>query len=102
MSTTRLPRSTVATLTVTTPSDREVRITRVFDAPRPMVFDCWTVPELLKGWLHGPDGWRLETCEVDLRGGRVGALCVAASRRPADGHERHLSRDHPAEPDRGQ
>ncbi|WP_246676465.1 SRPBCC family protein [Mesorhizobium sp. B1-1-5] len=69
MSTTRLPRSTVATLTVTTPSDREVRITRVFDAPRPMVFDCWTVPELLKGWLHGPDGWRLETCEVDLRVG---------------------------------
>ncbi|MBZ9987557.1 SRPBCC family protein [Mesorhizobium sp. BH1-1-5] len=69
MSTTRLPGSTVATLTVTTPSDREVRITRVFDAPRAMVFDCWTVPDLLKGWLHGPDGWRLETCEIDLRVG---------------------------------
>ncbi|MDX8508499.1 SRPBCC family protein [Mesorhizobium captivum] len=69
MSTTRLPGPTVATLTVTTPSDREVSITRIFDAPRPMVFDCWTVPELLKGWLHGPDGWRLETCEIDLRVG---------------------------------
>jgi len=67
MSTTRLPGPTVATLTVTTPSDREVRITRIFDAPRPMVFDCWTVPELLKGWLHGPEGWRLDVCEIDLR-----------------------------------
>ena len=69
MSTTRLPDSTLATLTVTTPSDCEVRITRVFDAPRPMVFDCWTVPELLKGWLHGPDGWWLEICQIDLRVG---------------------------------
>lgn len=69
MSTTRLPDPTAATLTVTTPSDREVRITRFFNAPRPMVFDCWTVPELLKGWLHGPEGWRLETCEIDLRVG---------------------------------
>ncbi|WP_296746769.1 SRPBCC family protein [Mesorhizobium sp.] len=69
MSTTRLPGSTVATLTVTTPSDREVRITRLFDAPCAIVFDCWTVPELLKGWLHGPEGWRLETCKIDLRVG---------------------------------
>ena len=69
MSATSLPGSTVATLTVTTPSDREVQVTRVFDAPRPMVFDCWTIPELLKGWLHGPDGWRLETCKIDLRVG---------------------------------
>ncbi|RWA77535.1 MAG: ATPase [Mesorhizobium sp.] len=69
MSTTRLPGPTVATLTVTTPSDREVQITRTFDAPRPMVFDCWTIPELLKGWLHGPDGWRLEICEIDLEVG---------------------------------
>ncbi|WP_217571722.1 SRPBCC family protein [Mesorhizobium sp. GbtcB19] len=67
MSTTRLPGPTVATLTVTTPSDREVRITRIFNAPRAMVFDCWTVPELLKGWLHGPEGWRLDVCEIDLR-----------------------------------
>ena len=66
MSTTTLPGSTIATLTVTTPSDREVRITRFFNAPCAMVFDCWTVPELLKGWLHGPEGWRLETCEIDL------------------------------------
>ena len=69
MSTTSLPHSTVATLTVTTPSDREIQVTRIFDAPRPMVFDCWTVPELLKGWLHGPDGWRLAICEIDLRVG---------------------------------
>ena len=33
-------------LQVTTPSDREITITRVFDAPRTLVFDCWTKPDL--------------------------------------------------------
>jgi uncharacterized protein YndB with AHSA1/START domain len=36
------------TLEVTTPSDREITMTRVFDAPRSLVFDCWTKPELVK------------------------------------------------------
>ena len=50
------------TLTVTTPSDREVMMTRVFDAPRTMVFDAFTKPELLKRWF-GPRGWSLVVCE---------------------------------------
>jgi uncharacterized protein YndB with AHSA1/START domain len=56
------------TLTVTTPTDREVVLTRVFDAPRQMVFDAFTKPELLKRWF-GPRGWSLVVCEVDLKVG---------------------------------
>lgn len=56
-------------LQVTTPSDREVRITRSFDAPRRLVWEAWTKPELLKKWLHGWDGWRLDVCENVLRPG---------------------------------
>ena len=54
------------TLKVTTPTDREVVLTRVFDAPRTLVWDAFTKPELLKRWF-GPRGWSLAVCEVDLR-----------------------------------
>ena len=56
------------TLQVTTPSPREIVMTRVFDAPRSMVFDAFTKPELLKRWF-GPRGWSLVVCEVDYRVG---------------------------------
>jgi uncharacterized protein YndB with AHSA1/START domain len=56
-------------LKVTTPSDREIRMTRVFDAPRELVFEALTKPELLKRWFLGPPGWSLEICEIDLRVG---------------------------------
>src|ERR1700704_1771922 len=56
------------TLEVTTPADREIVLTRVFDAPRRMVFEAFTKPELLKRWF-GPRGWTLVVCEVDLRVG---------------------------------
>lgn len=56
-------------LTVTAPGEREIVITRAFDAPRELVFDALTQPELLKRWFHGPDGWTLIVCEVDLRVG---------------------------------
>lgn len=54
---------------VTLPSDREVVVERVVNAPRALVFDCHTKPELLKRWLLGPDGWTMPLCEVDLRVG---------------------------------
>jgi uncharacterized protein YndB with AHSA1/START domain len=57
------------TLEVTTPSDREIAMTRVFDAPRRLVFDCFTKPELLKRWGLGPRSWTLTECEIDLRVG---------------------------------
>jgi uncharacterized protein YndB with AHSA1/START domain len=57
------------TLKVTTPSDREIQMTRVFDAPRVLVFEAWTKPGLVKRWLYGPDDWRLVVCEMDLQVG---------------------------------
>jgi uncharacterized protein YndB with AHSA1/START domain len=56
------------TLQVATPSEREIVMTRVFDAPRAQVFEAFTKPELLKRWF-GPRGWSLVTCEVDLKVG---------------------------------
>lgn len=58
-----------ASLQITTPSDREVAMTRVFDAPRSLVFDALTRPELIRRWLLGPPGWTMTVCEMDLRVG---------------------------------
>ena len=55
--------------TFTTPSDREVVAARVFDAPRSLVWDCWTKPEHVKNWMLGPEGWTMPVCEIDLRPG---------------------------------
>jgi uncharacterized protein YndB with AHSA1/START domain len=55
--------------TFTTPSDREIAVTRVFDAPRRLVFEAHTKPEHLKNWMLGPDGWTMPVCEIDLRPG---------------------------------
>jgi uncharacterized protein YndB with AHSA1/START domain len=54
-------------LIVTTPSDREIAMTRVFAAPRNLVFDAWTKPDLVRRWLLGPPGWTMPVCEIDLR-----------------------------------
>lgn len=52
-----------------TPSDTEVRMTRVVDAPRALVFDAWTKPELVSQWMLGPGGWTMPVSENDLRPG---------------------------------
>ncbi|WP_055325006.1 SRPBCC family protein [Ralstonia solanacearum] len=57
------------TLQITQPGDRELLITRAFDAPRHLVFDALIRPDQLKRWLTGPDGWVLVVCEIDLRAG---------------------------------
>src|SRR5437868_7375357 len=56
-------------MVITLPSDREIAMTRVFDAPRELVFQAYTRPELLKRWLGVHNGWVLDTCEIDLRVG---------------------------------
>lgn len=56
-------------LKITTPSDLEIAMTRVFDAPRSMVFDAWTKPELIGRWLGVFGGWSFKVCEVDLKVG---------------------------------
>jgi uncharacterized protein YndB with AHSA1/START domain len=56
---------------VTLPSEREVKVTRTFKAPRALVFRAYTEPELLRRWLLGPPGWSMPVCEMDVRvGGR--------------------------------
>jgi uncharacterized protein YndB with AHSA1/START domain len=52
-----------------TPSDREIQVSRDFDAPRSLVFDAFTKPELVRRWLLGPPGWTMPVCEIDLRVG---------------------------------
>ena len=56
-------------LIVTTPTEREIVMTRVFDAPRRLVFEAWTDPKQLPQWLLGPEGWTMPVCEIDLRPG---------------------------------
>jgi uncharacterized protein YndB with AHSA1/START domain len=58
-----------AKLQITTPSDRELAMIRSFDAPRDLVWDAWTKPELLKQWLGVRGGWTFAVCEVDLKVG---------------------------------
>lgn len=54
---------------LSTPSEREILIERDFNAPRELVFEAFTKPELVKRWLLGPDGWAMPVCEIDLRVG---------------------------------
>jgi uncharacterized protein YndB with AHSA1/START domain len=59
------------TISVTTPSDREIVVTRAFQASARLVWDAHTRPELVRCWLLGPTGWTMPVCEIDLRvGGR--------------------------------
>lgn len=60
-----------SSLKVTTRGDREIVMTRVFDAPRDLVYEAFTKPELVKQWLLGPPGWSMPVCEIDLRVGGV-------------------------------
>ncbi len=57
-------------LKVTAQGDREIVMTRVFDAPRTLVFDAWTKPELFARWF-GARGWTVPVCEIDLRPGGI-------------------------------
>ena len=57
------------TFNITARGDREIMVARAFDAPRRLVFDAYTKPELVKRWLLGPDGWSMPVCEIDLRAG---------------------------------
>jgi uncharacterized protein YndB with AHSA1/START domain len=55
---------------VTTPSDQEIRLTRLFNAPRQLVFEAMTKPEHVKKWWGRlGDGYSVPVCEIDLRVG---------------------------------
>lgn len=71
-------------LKVAAQSEREIMMTRVFDAPRKLVFDAYTKPELVKQWLLGPPGWTMPVCEIELR---VGGTYRYVWRRSSNGKE---------------
>jgi uncharacterized protein YndB with AHSA1/START domain len=72
-----------APLKITTPTERELVMTREFAAPRGLVFDALTKPALVQRWLLGPPGWTMPTCQIDLRvGGKYRYVW-----RHADGRE---------------
>ena len=54
--------------TLTTPSDTEILVTRVFNAPAPLVFEAWTKPEHVKNW-YGLRSMKTTVCDIDLRVG---------------------------------
>lgn len=45
--------------------DTHVKITRLIEGPRDLVWRAHNEPELMKQWLLGPDGWRMTACEID-------------------------------------
>lgn len=70
-------------LVVSAHGEREIVMTRMFDAPRALVFETYTRPEYVRRWLLGPAGWTMPVCEIDLRvGGRYRYLW-----RHSDGRE---------------
>src|SRR5512145_2413578 len=71
-------------LKLTTPTDCDIVVTRDFDAPRRLVWEAMTRPELVKRWLLGPPGWSMPVCEIDLR---VGGKYRYVWRRDSDGKE---------------
>ena len=65
---------------VTTPSDEEIRLTRLFDAPRQIVFEVMTKPEHVKLWWGQlGEGYSVPVCEIDLR---VGGAWRFVNRHP--------------------
>jgi uncharacterized protein YndB with AHSA1/START domain len=58
------------TFTVTTPSDREITLTRLFDAPRDLVFEAMSKPEHVRRWWGALDDQHaMAVCEIDFRVG---------------------------------
>ena len=76
------------TLQVTAVGERNIAMTRVFDAPRALVFEAFITPELLRRWLLGPPGWSMPVCEVDFT---VGGAFRYVWRNEADGSEMGMS-----------
>jgi uncharacterized protein YndB with AHSA1/START domain len=54
------------TLEVVAQGDREILVTRAFDAPRELVYEAYTRPEFLKRWLGVFNGWSLDVCDMNL------------------------------------
>jgi uncharacterized protein YndB with AHSA1/START domain len=76
--------SPIKKVNVSTEGETSIVITRSFNAPRELVFDAHTKPELVKRWLLGPEGWTMPVCEIDLR---VGGKYRYVWKKESTGHE---------------
>ena len=71
------PMTSSGTAKVTLPADRQILITREFDAPKHLVYEAWTKPELVRRWWDAKRG-EMTVCEIDLRvGGKWRYVMVA-------------------------
>ena len=70
----------------TQPAEQDLAITRLFDAPRPLVFAAWTESEHLERWQNAPLGFTVTTHESDIRTGGGFRICM----RSQDGKEHWL------------
>ncbi|MBA3832594.1 MAG: SRPBCC family protein [Chthoniobacterales bacterium] len=75
---------TTDTFKVTTSGEREIVMTRDFEAAPDLVFDALTKPQLVQRWLLGPPGWSMPICEIDLK---VGGAWRYIWRNDGEGHE---------------
>ena len=64
-----MPTKETGKLKVAAQGDREIVMTREFNAPKTMLLDAWTKPELVTRWLAGPDGWTMTMCDINLQVG---------------------------------
>ena len=70
-----------------------MRVTRDFEAPRTLVWDAHTKPELVRRWMLGPPGWSMPVCEMDLRaGGKYRDQWEARGRTARSWRGRHIYR----------
>ena len=75
--------SEIQRTTVQKKSEREVVVTRTFDAPARLVFEAWSKPELFKKWwVPRSMGMTLRSCELDVRTG--GKYCLVFGDDPAN------------------
>jgi uncharacterized protein YndB with AHSA1/START domain len=66
------------TAKVTLPTDEQILITRVFDAPKHLVYKAWTTPKLVERWWSGERG-KVTSAEIDLRVGGIWRYVMVAS-----------------------
>jgi uncharacterized protein YndB with AHSA1/START domain len=66
--------------TVSLPTDEQILITREFDAPKHLVYEAYTTPDLVRRWWSGKRG-EMTLCEIDLRVGGSWRYVMTANER---------------------
>ena len=80
------------TAVLTLPTDTQILVTREFDAPRHLVYQAWTTPELIKRWWSGDRG-EVTSVDVDLRVGGTWRYVMVADGGPRGRLPRRVPRD---------